>query len=49
VGRLWCRVIDTARESPRDFLLPGEEEIITPQASYAAAAHSFILLSTKQN
>ena len=46
-GRLWARVIDTARESPRDFLEAGSEELINPQSSYAAAPHSFVLLMSK--
>jgi len=46
-GRLWARVIDTARESPRDFLDGGAEELINPQSSYAAAPHSFVLLMSK--
>jgi glycogen operon protein len=48
VGRVWARVIDTAKESPADFLPAGEEEILAPQTAYPAAPHSFIVLMSKR-
>jgi glycogen operon protein len=49
LGRHWYRVVDTARESPRDVLRPGEEEALRPQTSYAAAPRSFVLLMSKSS
>jgi glycogen operon protein len=48
LNRLWARVIDTARPSPADFLEAGAEELILPQASYAVAPRSFVLLVSKE-
>ncbi len=47
-GRIWALAMDTARESPKDLLEPGKEEPINPQSCFVAAAHSFILLLSRE-
>jgi glycogen operon protein len=45
----WHRVIDTAREHPHDFLLPGTEQVLTNDRFYRATAHSVVVLIGKQD
>jgi glycogen operon protein len=47
-GLRWFRVLDTSRDAPRDFLPPGEEEILVPQGAYAVAPRSFVMLLSKE-
>jgi len=39
----WARVIDTAAESPNDFLSPGEEAVVTSTA-YTVGPRSIVVL-----
>jgi hypothetical protein len=39
----WARVIDTAAESPNDFLSPGEEPLVTSTA-YTVCPRSIVVL-----
>ncbi len=43
----WHRVIDTACESPDDFLLPGTEQVLKDDVCYRASARSVIVLIGK--
>jgi len=45
----WHRVIDTAREHPDDFLLPGTEQVLKDDRLYWAEARSVVVLMGKQD
>lgn len=47
MGRLWHRIVDTARASPADFLPAGSEELVVPQEEYHMAGRSFVLFMSK--
>jgi isoamylase len=44
-GRRWCRVVDTARPSPEDILLPGTEEPVI-DGKYHAQGRSVVVLTS---
>ena len=44
-GLRWCLVVDTARPSPRDILLPGTEEPVT-EGKYHAQGRSVVVLTS---
>ncbi len=46
-GTTWYRAIDTSFSAPKDFLPPGEEEIICPTMKYTLIAHSMAVLLSK--
>jgi hypothetical protein len=43
----WYRVIDTARERPDDFLLPGAEQVLKNDRLYRATARSVVVLEAR--
>jgi glycogen operon protein len=46
-GRIWCRAIDTALDSPRDIVAPGAEEVLPLQNEYLVRGRSIVVLLSK--
>ena len=44
----WYRAVDTGLSSPKDILLPGEEESLLTQKSYPVKARSMVILISKE-
>ncbi len=47
VGTKWHRAVDTSKQAPKDFLGPGEEEILPADSTYSLEAHSMVVLLSK--
>ena len=46
-GRIWCRAIDTALESPRDIVAHDAEEVLPLQNEYLVRGRSVVVLVSK--
>ncbi len=46
-GTKWYRACDTSFPTPKDFVSPGEEEIVSPESLYVLTAHSMVVLLSK--
>jgi len=44
----WFRAVDTGIQSPNDILLPGSEETLVTQKTYAVKARSIVILISKE-
>jgi glycogen operon protein len=47
LARRWHRAVDTSLPAPEDFSEQGQEPILVPQAEYAVAPRSFVLLISR--
>ena len=47
-GHNWCRVVDTARDSPQDILEP-EALVVLSDLVYTVEAHSVVVFESRRN